>query len=233
VGGLSPWTVGSTFAYDNPYYDASSYAPEGVTNYTVPQALDYSEPIPETSDTEAENTDQDVVDDAMNHFNLARAYFKKGMYANATAEVEQALAELPGDRSMHEFLALSLFARGRYQAAAGALYAVLAGGPGMDWNTLAGLYPNTETYTAQLRRLADYVGKHPKDTSSRFLLAYHYLVLNDRDAALTELRTVTKLRPDDKLSAQLAQALAQQPREEMAVPDDTGQPGDEAGYDEE
>ena len=48
---------------------------------------------------------------------------------------------------------LVLFALQRYDEASVALYAVLSIGPGWDWPTLVGLYPDVETYTAQLRAL--------------------------------------------------------------------------------
>ena len=44
-----------------------------------------------------------------------------------------------------------LFAVGKYDLAAGPLYAVLSVGPGWDWTTMAGLYPDIDVYTAQLR----------------------------------------------------------------------------------
>jgi tetratricopeptide (TPR) repeat protein len=211
---LAPWAIGNSFAYDNPYYDSSLYAPAGATDYVAPQALDYSEPLAVPTETEADQTDQETIDDAMSHANQARSYFKKGSYAKANEEVEQAIGLLPGDRTLHEFRALCLFALNRYDAAAGVLYAVLAAGPGMDWDSLAALYGDTNTYTEQLRRLADYVGKHPENAAAHFLLGYHYLVLDERDAALGEFRAASKLKPDDQLSAQLADALAQAPREE-------------------
>ena len=64
---------------------------------------------------------------------------------------------MPNDPTLHEFRALALFALGRYDEAAAALYAVLSVGPGWDWSTLISLYGNPETYTQQLRALESYV----------------------------------------------------------------------------
>ncbi len=211
---LSPWAVGSTFAYDNPYYAA----PEDV----IPE-LNYSDPIPVATDTEVANSDEDTVTAAMNHFAQARALFKQGRYADATAEADAAIQLLPSDRTIHEFRALTLFARGIYDQAAAGVYAVLAEGPGWDWSTMIGLYDNAATYTAQLRALEAFVADRPRDGAARFLLAYHYLVMDDRQAALSQLTVVAKLRPDDKLTAQLIQALTTQSDATLAAPPAPGQ----------
>ena len=50
--------------------------------------------------------------------------------------------------TLHEFLALVFFAQGKYDQAAAPLYAVLSVGPGWDWTTLSGMYPDVDTYTA-------------------------------------------------------------------------------------
>ena len=46
--------------------------------------------------------------------------------------------------------ALTLFAQRKYKDAASAIYAVLAAGPGWDWQTMSELYPDPEVYTKQL-----------------------------------------------------------------------------------
>jgi hypothetical protein len=100
-----------------------------------------------------------------------------------------------------------LFAQGRYKDAAATLYAVLAAGPGWDWETMRGLYPDEETYTRQLRTLEEYVRKNPAAGYARFVLAYQYLVLGAKDAAVKQLREVVRVEPQDKLSAALLDAL--------------------------
>ena len=52
---------------------------------------------------------------------------------------------------------------------------MLAVGPGWDWNTLIGLYPNVSVYTEQLRALESYCNLNPKSAPARFVLAYFYL----------------------------------------------------------
>jgi hypothetical protein len=108
-------------------------------------------------------------------------------------------------------IALCLFARKSYPEAAAGLYAVQAAGPGWDWKTMSALYPDTNTYTQQLRALEQFVKEHHKDAQGRFLLGYHYMVLNERDAAREQFTLAADQQPKDKLSAQLAEALAEKP----------------------
>ena len=68
---------------------------------------------------------------------------------------------MPNDATMHEFLALVLFAQGKYEQAAAPLYAVLSVGPGWDWTTLIGNYNDANLYTEQLRALEAYVKANP------------------------------------------------------------------------
>jgi tetratricopeptide (TPR) repeat protein len=217
---LTPWASGGSFDYSNPYYVDSSSTSDSSSSTTVSPtivvqpALDYSQPIAVPTQEEVGKTDDAVVDDSMDNFTKARSYFMDGKYADATAEAERALKLLPGDRTIHEFRALCLFAQKRYKEAAAALYAVLAAGPGWDWKTMSALYPDNDTYTAQLRALEQYVTDNPKDAQGRFLLGYHYAVLDDRDAAAEQFGHAAKLQPKDKLSAQLAEALAAKAPEE-------------------
>jgi hypothetical protein len=212
---LVPW-ASSSYTYENPYYSEPTYVEGSPTTVVVQPALDYSEPIQVPTQTQVERTDDTIVDDGMSYFERARADFKAGKYAEATAEAERALKLLPGDRTIHEFRALCLFARKRYKEAAAALYAVLAAGPGFDWDTMSALYPDNDTYTQQLRDLEKYVKENPKDAQGHFLLGYHYLVLDERDAAAEELGLASQLQPKDKLSASLAQALTEKAPAEKA-----------------
>jgi cytochrome c-type biogenesis protein CcmH/NrfG len=69
-------------------------------------------------------------------------------------------------------------------------------------------YPDADTYTRQLRQLEDHVEREPPDAAARFVLAYHYLVLDEREEAAKQLREVARLEPDDRLAAGLADALS-------------------------
>jgi len=47
----------------------------------------------------------------------------------------------------------------------------------------------------------------PSRSDGGGVLAYHYLVLGSRDAAIGELKNAVKYQPDDKVSAELLKAL--------------------------
>jgi tetratricopeptide (TPR) repeat protein len=140
-------------------------------------------------------------------FASARDAFKQGNYTQAQALVDKAIGQNPSDPVMHEFRALTLFAQGKYQEAASTIYAVLAGGPGWNWETLRSLYADPATFTTQLRALEAYGKAHPTDPASRFLLAYEYMTIRQNDAAVRMLEDVTRLSPNDQLAPIILKAL--------------------------
>jgi tetratricopeptide (TPR) repeat protein len=206
----------ATVVYTNPYYvvpPVSSARTDDYSSYEVPRELDYSLPIQALSAREEADIDEDIPKAAMKSFAEARAAFKSGRYSNALEKVDRALELLRGDRTMHELRALCLFALGKYREASGVLYALLAAGPGWDWDTMAALYPDSETYTKQLHALERYVRNNPKVGAGHFVLGYHYLVLDERGGAAAEFAAAAKLHPRDRLSASLVRALAAKPQE--------------------
>src|SRR5262249_46439173 len=148
-----------------------------------------------------------AVDSAQETLTSARASFLAGDYARALELADQALAQTPNDPVLHEFRALVLFALKRYKEAAATAYAVLTAGPGWNWTTMVGLYPDADTYTRQLRDLEANVRENPNDASNRFLLAYHYMIQGHKDPAAKQFQDVLKLEPKDQLSARFAAAL--------------------------
>src|SRR5262249_40193307 len=141
--------------FSNPYYEAPDTT-------TVSTGLDYSQAITMLTPQQVERIDEQVPKKAVSKLDEARDAFGFGDYATAQALVEEAIARLPSDSTLHEFRSLVLFARKRYREAAAGLYAVLSNGPGMDWNSMASLYPDSETYTKQLRELESFVKANPK-----------------------------------------------------------------------
>ena len=106
--------------------------------------------------------------------------------------------------TLHEFLALVLFAQGNYEQAAAPLYAVLSVGPGWDWTTLIGNYSDAEPlHRAAPRPGSLRAGPTPRRPQARFVLAYHYISQGHGDAATKPLKDVVALQPNDTLSAQL------------------------------
>jgi tetratricopeptide (TPR) repeat protein len=219
--GVAAWALGSSFynwgyaSYSNPYYVDESVAQPIVIEQTVaggePQAVtvpaysyDYSQPI----DTQSAPPPAEAADPAVAKFDSARAAFGDGDYAGALRLTDEALRVLPNDATLHEFRALVLFAVGKYDLAAGPLYAVLSVGPGWDWTTMAGLYPSIDTYTGQLRKLEAFVNANLNSTAGRFVLAYHYLTQGHIEAAVGQLKQIVALAPQDTLSAQLVKQFS-------------------------
>ncbi len=234
--GVTAWALGSSFynwgysSYANPYYAEAAVAQPIVIEQTIvggePQtvsvpalAYDYSQPI----DTQADPPPAEVADPAVAKFDAAREAFRNGDYAGALRLTDEALKVLPNDATLHEFRALALFAAGKYDLAAGPLYAVLSVGPGWDWTTMIGLYPNVDVYTAQLRALEAFVKANSSSTAGHFVLAYHYLTQGNIDPAVVQFKQVAALAPNDNLSAQLVRQFAK-PDTEPATPPATPAP---------
>jgi len=133
----------------------------------------------------------------------------KGDYVDAETAMEKAIKAFPKDPPLHEFFALTLFAQRKFSESAGVVYAVLAARPGWNYETMRALYPDTETYTKQLRALETYQKENPTRGDSCFLLAYHYLTLEEKDAAVGMLRLAVKNEPKDALSAALLKSLTE------------------------
>ena len=204
--GIAAWGVGSLVnswgysRYSNPYYGPSTLV---VQQPASTLAYDYSRPL----DFASAPPPDDLVQTADASLDSARRAFQAGDYNQALAEADRALTQTPNDPILHEFRAVCLFALRRYDEAAVPLYTVLSAGPGFDWTTLIGLYPDVETYTAQLRALEAYCNASPRAASARFVLAALYLTQNSTSAAAARLREVVALQPQDKLSSQLLAAI--------------------------
>ena len=208
--GVAAWGVGSLInswgvaRYSNPYYvrpAAYVQQPVGIQQAIV---YDYSRPL----DLQAQAPAQPILNQAEARFDSARRSFLVRDYPGALALADQALVQTPNDPMLHEFRSTCLFAIGRYDEAAVPLYTVLTVGPGWDWTTLIGLYPDIETYTAQLRGLEAYCNAYPRAASARFVLASLYLTQGNLANAATRLREVIAIQPQDRLSAQLLASLA-------------------------
>ena len=214
----SNWGYGT--GYYNPYYETPV-----ATVETVP--YDYSQPVVVnnyvSSDAEAAGGEAQPVQvqetpesKAMQLFDAGLEQFQGGKYQQALASFDAALKKLPGDPVVHEVRALTLFALGDYKKAAVALNSLLSSAPGMDWTTMSSLYGNDDDYTAQLRKLEAYCKANPKDAAAAFVLAYHYLTLDEKDAAVDMLRVVVANQPKDTTAKRMLDALA--PPETAASP---------------
>ncbi|HUQ69451.1 MAG TPA: hypothetical protein VM165_08015 [Planctomycetaceae bacterium] len=155
-------------------------------------------------------------------FDQARDAFANENFDDALRFTNQALVQAPRDAAINEFRSLCLFALGQYHDSAATIHAVLAAGPGWDWTTMISLYSNPDTYSQQLRRLETAVKGNAKATDVRFLLAYHYLTCDHKDAAVKMLKEVSKLEPKDELAAELVKMYA--PADETPAAPDTPPP---------
>jgi tetratricopeptide (TPR) repeat protein len=167
---------------------------------------DYTQPVnlaaPANTPTPADPTTDPVAQ--------ASQAFQVGDYAGAVQFTQQALRQSPNDVNLHQLLALGQFAQGQYEQAAAPLYAVLAVGPGWDWTTLIGHYPDASVYTGQLRGLEAFVKANPQSARSRFVQAYQYICQGQGQAAIKPLKAVLAIQPNDSVSAQLLDSLQPQ-----------------------
>jgi len=189
-------------SYYNPYYAAGQGA--YVDNQ---QVVAYDQPIvgdPSYETAEVANIDP-ATDPLTQAFGQARAAFADNQFEQALQLTDQALKLAPRDAAINEFRSLCLFALGRYRESAATIHAVLAAGPGWDWTTMSSLYSSVDLYTSQLRKLEEAATADPSGADRWFLLGYHYLTADYKDAAVRAWRRVEKLQPDDKLSADLVQ----------------------------
>jgi len=208
---------GEVYVYSNPYYVQPTTVVIPVYNYSQPLPAPAVLPTPVPGQPASVLEPQTAPDDVVRYFDAAREAFRQGAYQRALELVNSDIARLPTDAVLHEFRALVLFALKNYRDSAAALYAVLAAGPGWDWETMKSLYPDVKTYTDQLRVLEAYQRSHPQLPEASFLLAYHYLTLGYPEAARQQLENVVRLQPSDKLSAQLLQILTQK-RSDQPMP---------------
>ena len=126
---------------------------------------------------------QAATDQAGQLMDAAREAFRQNNYAGALTQCDKAIALEPNDPLMHEFRGLVLFALHRFDEAAGCGLCRLSAGPGWDWTTLVGLYPDVDVYTEQLRALEQHVLANVNSAAAKFLLAYHYTICGHTDAA--------------------------------------------------
>jgi tetratricopeptide (TPR) repeat protein len=224
------WGSGAGYTYSNPFWTTGSVVTSSAFDYSQPVQVpvvdnasyasqasyaptegDAAADTAVADSQEAQPAKAEVPPEATEHFDQAREAFKQEDYGRALKEVEQAIELLPKDTTLHEFRALVLFAQGKYKDAAAGIYAVLAVGPGWNWQTMSGLYANPDTYTKQLRALEAYVRNNPQAADGHFLLAYHYLVIGSVPEAITQLKDFEKLVPTDELVPQLIKAFTESP----------------------
>ena len=96
--------------YHNPYHDETAVADKQPVAYDNSHPLNAQSALPPKLAT----------DRAVSTFKSARQGFERGDYESALILVDHALKLMPNDPTMHEFRAVTLFALGRCDEAAGA-----------------------------------------------------------------------------------------------------------------
>ncbi|WP_145034501.1 tetratricopeptide repeat protein [Caulifigura coniformis] len=211
INRMSYW-FGYGGGYANPYYgDSGSYGGGGSYDYSQPlptyeQVTMPAEAAAPAEAVAAEPTAGEVTP-VEKAYDEAKQAFYEGDYVRALERTNAALVIAPYDAALHEFKALTLFASGKYHDAAATIHTVLAVGPGWDWTTFISLYPNVDTYTAQLRALESAVTANPKAADLHFLLAYHYITCSSTNDAVAQLQEVAELEPKDTVALQLLQMI--------------------------
>ena len=145
-----------------------------------------------------------------------------GDYDEALRLARHAVTELPEDPAVHELLSLALFASKDYRGAASEAHAALALGPPIDWPALSRHYENAKTYADQLRALETYVQMNPRAAEGRFLLADHYMMTGNKDAAIRQLAETVAINPADKLAGNLMNQLNRSETANTARPSKSG-----------
>jgi uncharacterized protein (TIGR03066 family) len=196
--------------YTNPYCDAGDGGGAGEEG----GCYDYNQPV--TGDSEPTEEGQNLI-------SQADEAFQKGDYESALNLSEKAVKQMPKNADLHQFRSLCLFALKRYRESGMAAHAALVGGKGWNWDTLRGFYPEKDVYTGQLRNLEQSVKDKPTDAAGQFLLGYHYMMLGHSDAAGSQMATVVKLEPRDKLAAKMLVVISQKTGKQYG-----GQPVDDA-----
>jgi len=231
--GIAAWSLGSLAfnsgynTYRNPYTAPPVQTQRTVIHYTAPMSVVAAQEEPEPE--EVALTSQEKSTAAIER---ARGQFGAADYLSALQSTDEAISFAASDSALHEFRALCLFALGRYGDAAGVLNPVLASGPGWDWSTMASFYPDSDTYTTQLRKLESYVEANPNSADSQFLLGYHYMVAGFIDQAYGMFDRVVKLQPADTVAVQLRNlAESSSPEVAAAAPPSPEAPSTEAAPD--
>jgi hypothetical protein len=201
--GFGGWGLGTTvyssgyYVYYNPYYVVGTYPV--VYAQPIPVAIQAPPGTPAANFT-ASDTDTPAAPPDNIAFDMARQSFKRGDYAAALRDVDNALRKSSSDAVMHEFRALTLFALRDYRQSAAVVHSVLSVGPGWDYTTMTSLYSDPFTYTEQLRNLEEYAHSHPRAADAHFLLGYHDMIGSRNDDAAAELKQVVQLMPSDRLA---------------------------------
>ena len=220
--GYGPSYGYSNYGPDYGYYDNGAYAaampadmtayatPAGTTAYAAPADMSaYAAPTMDTPAVADEATSS--ADWGHQFIDSARQAFLKREYADTLRLASHASVETPKDPKVHELMALALFALKDYRGANMEAHAALSLAPAADWPTLYRYYEDLPTYEQQLKDLAAYIRAHQDAADARFVLAYHDLMLGDKNAAKIQFEKVLGKVPQDQLAVKLLKSVGGTP----------------------
>jgi hypothetical protein len=137
----------------------------------------------------------------------AKRAFRQGRYEDAAGIIDRMQQQGLGSVQAKQIRSLARFALQDFAPAAADAYDVLADEAAWDWASLRRMYSDRETYVQQLRHLQT-AARHPEASASHhFLLAYHYLMLDQTDAARTQLVRTRQMQPENRLAERLLASL--------------------------
>ena len=203
-----PWYEAIPVAdYANAYTDCAGVMIDGI---------DYSVPISQMPADTLTGPDSEL-------YAAARGAFLRGDFDTALSAISQAIVQMPHNRDLHQFHSLVLFARNDYCRSATVAYAVLEDGPGWTWDICKRFIPCPTSTRVSFAIFEHYVSANPSEANVRFLLGYHYLMLDHTDVARRQLTQVVELRPADKLSARILTGIGEAPTTTPVAVDNNGQ----------
>lgn len=128
-------------------------------------------------------------------------------YTQARERAQRLLRQYPDDPQLLQLKALTDFALQDYEIAAANVYPVLQQQLAWDWQTLRQLYSDTQTYVQQLQNLQTLAQQQEAAPALHFLLAYHYLILDQVDRARDQLRLTLQMQPENRVARELLNEL--------------------------
>ena len=138
----------------------------------------------------------------------AKRLFQQEKFDAAAKQLDAVIAELPEDANLHQFRAMAYFAQSNYDMAAADVYDALQWGNTWNWAAVSDVYGQLD-YTQHLRSLEASVKADGKQMPTRFLLAYHYLVLGHLEHGAQQLKKVLEISPEEPVATRLLQVVQQ------------------------
>ncbi|HEY1066715.1 MAG TPA: hypothetical protein VGE52_11420, partial [Pirellulales bacterium] len=137
--------------------------------------------------------------------------FRRGDYLDATRLSENLVRDYPEWRRAKLLRTQSLFASGKYRAAAFALRDAIETLPEAEWGVVVAgyreFYGHSAALVDQINSLRKYIDRRPEEPEGHLLLAYHLGYLGHPQDAVNVLATLYKLQPDDEAGPMLASAF--------------------------